>query len=562
MTVTFEQFLTKCALDTENPEKFLEYVPKLEAYRARLAEAVKPELSVSLPGPIETLRETQFDGVSFIEKALTAKELEITGLTAQQLIAKYASGELTVTEVFKCYAKRATIAHQLTNCALEIFTEEGFETAAALDEHFKKTGQLVGPLHGVPVSLKEHLTYKGKITHACYVALIDNVQEADGITVKLIREMGAVFYIRTSQPQSLMHGCSDNNFAGFSYTPQNLSLTSGGSSSGEGAIVGAGGSVIGIGSDIGGSVRVPAAFCGVFGLRPTTKRISMRGNTGSHRGQESVLAVSGPMSRNVDDINYFMESYAGTKPWNTDPDIIRMDWKTVPPPAPKDIKIAILHDDGIVRPTPPIVRGLKEISTKLKAAGVTVVDMDPIEFEKVNDTTLRLYSADGHKGCKANLSKSGEPVKKLTKWFLNLGSGETPMTIGENRDAVLERDNLRYTYTKFMNDNDIDFIISPVHYNVGAKPEKNVYFGYTVLQNILDFPALTFPTGLTVDQELDTWDELKTVEFRSPLEELCLADYLADQYKNAPICSQICGRRWHDEEVVAAGKLVSEILAN
>lgn len=149
---------------------------------------------------------------------------------------------------------------------------------------------------------------------------------------------------------------------------------------------------------------------------------------------------------------------------------------------------------------------------------------------------------------------------KLTKWFLNLGNGETPITVAENRDYVLERNDLRYNYTKFMNDNDIDFIISPVCYNVATKPGENYYFGYTVLQNVLDFPSLVFPTGSYVDQSLDTWEGLDTLTFRSPLEELCIGNYQVSDYVNAPIAAQIFGRRYHDEEVVAAGKLISEIL--
>lgn len=385
MTVTFEQFLTTCTLDTENPNEFAKYMPKLEAYRKALNGSIKPEFSCSLPEPIETLRQKQFDAFKYIKESLTAEEWEITGFTAQELLSKYGKGELTVTEVFKCYAKRATMVHQFTNCALEIFTDEGFEMAASLDAYFKKTGKLIGPFHGIPISLKEHLTYKGRVTHACYTALIDNVLDKDSLTVQLIRDMGAVFYIRTNQPQSLMHGCSDNNFGGFSYVPYNISLTSGGSSSGEGALVAAGGSVVGIGSDIGGSIRIPAAFSGCFGLRPTTKRVTLRGSTGSHPGQESILAVSGPLSRSIDNIDYFMESYTNIgKPWEKDPDMIRLEWKKVLKPSPENLKIAILYDDGIVRPTPPIVRGLKDISTKLKNAGVDVVEFEPFGSNKAS----------------------------------------------------------------------------------------------------------------------------------------------------------------------------------
>lgn len=561
MTVTFEQFLNRCALDTEDPEKFQQYVPKLEAYREKLNKAIKPELTCTLPAPIETLRDQQFNAVDFIKTCLTAEELRITNSTASELLASYSSGTLTVTEVYKCFAKRATMAHQLTNCALELFTDEGLERAAFLDDYFKKNGELFGPLHGVPISLKEHLDYEGKTTHACYVALIDTVSEKDCMSVGLIRGLGAVFYIRTNQPQSLMHACSDNNFVGFTYCPYNISLTSGGSSSGEGALVASGGSVIGIGSDIAGSIRIPAAFSGCYGLRPTTKRISVLGCTGGDPGQESIVPVSGPLTRTVEDINLFMEAYANAgKPWEKDPDMLRMEWRKVEKPVAKDLKIGILYDDGIVRPTPPITRGLNTVAAKLEAAGVTVVDFEPIKTELLYNTALNVFSADGGVACKGALRHSGEPMRKLTKWFLNLGTGDQAVSVQTNRDYVGIRNQMREEYTKFMNDNEIDFLISPVVQNVAEKPGTNCYFGYTVIENVLDFPSLTFPTGLYQDPALDKWENPEELVYRSPLEELSIGDYKPEDYKNAPIAAKIAGRRYFDEEVVAAAKLISEIL--
>lgn len=110
-------------------------------------------------------------------------------------------------------------------------------------------------------------------------------------------------------------------------------LSSGGSSSGEGAIVGYGGSAIGVGSDIGGSIRAPAAYSGCHGLRPTTKRISVKGGVSSGAGQESVPAVAGPMARSIDDLELWMKAYINEgKPWESDSTSLPMPWRDVSTP--------------------------------------------------------------------------------------------------------------------------------------------------------------------------------------------------------------------------------------
>lgn len=557
--VTFEDFIKDPIEGVEDPVKFKQYEPQLEQYRKALNHAIKPEYSMELPDTYDSLINQQLNGVEYMykNKLLTQKEFIITNCNCSELLEKYSNGELCVVEVFNSFAKRATIAHQLTNGAMEIFTEDGLETAKSLDEYYKNTGKLIGPLHGIPMSLKEHLSVKGRIAHSGYVKLIDNITNHDSVTVDICRKLGAVFYIRTNQPQSLMHACSDNNIVGPARCPFNISLTAGGSSSGEGSIVGFGGSVIGIGSDIGGSVRIPAAFCGCFGLKPTSKRVSLMNAARLDTGQESIVATAGPLARTVDDIEYFMKVYNATEPWKVDPDMIRMDWRQVPKPQPKQLKIGVLYDDGVVKPTPPIARGLKETVSKLEASGANIIEFKPIKNDVAFDTIMRLYTADGNAGCKAALGETGEPVKKLTKWFFNMGNGPNAITVKENRRLNSIRNELRQEYTHFMVNNDIDFIISPVYANVAVKPGCAYYHGYTTLFNVLDFPSLTFQTGLFQDPEVDKWEG---VEYRNDIEALELSVYDANEYKHAPIALQIAGKRYHDEEVIAAGKAISEVL--
>ncbi|KAM9897792.1 hypothetical protein OXX79_006668, partial [Metschnikowia pulcherrima] len=401
-----------------------EFVPKLEKYRKDLASGLLPEYAAELPAPVQELTEAQFNSVKYLreKKLLTPVEFEITDSSVVTITQNIASGKWSSVEVFKAFAKRATIAHQFTNCALDLFPEEGLQRAEYLDEYFKKNGKTIGPLHGLPVSLKEQMNYKGKITHGGYVSMINNVPSKHAVTTQILEDLGAVFFVRTNQPQTLMHLDGNNNFIGHSKCPYNLALTSGGSSSGEGAIVAFGGTPLGIGSDIGGSIRGPAAFGGCVGLRPTTNRFSKVGGVSSGSGQESVPAVEGPMTRSVDDIDFLMDVYINQgKPWVADCTTYPLPWKKVAKPEPKDLTIAIMYDDGIVKPTPPIARALKIVAEKLAAAGAKVVTFEPIDTQLAKDTVDKMYSCDGNYMQRKLLADSGEPLTKLTKWALNFG---------------------------------------------------------------------------------------------------------------------------------------------
>lgn len=562
MTIDYQSFLTHDDLSNyEDTAKFETFKQPLAEYRQRLDSAIESKLD--LPS-FEKRKKEQFNPLDYLYKnnLLNSKELEITELQVIDLAPLIANGTYSSVEVFKAYSHRASIAHQLTNCYLEIFFDEGLKRAEYLDNYLKLNGKVVGPLHGIPVSLKEHMSYKGKITHAGYVSLINNLTNTSALTVKILFNLGATFYVRSNQPQTLMHLCSNNNFIGTCSNPYNSSLSAGGSSSGEGASVGFGGSAIGVGSDIGGSIRAPAAYSGVFGLRPTTKRISVLGGISGGPGQESVPGVIGPLARSVPDINYWMENYLNIgKPWENDATIIRAPWRKVDIPNIKDLKIAFIFDDEIVHPTPPITRGLNHVKTELEAAGATIVEWKPLKTKLAFETVHKMYTCDGNNSQRKLLNDSGEPLKKLTKWSLNYGDAKS-YSVSQNRELNSIRDSLKQEYLEFMNENNIDFIISPAYNNVAPKLEEVYNWSYTSLWNILDFPTLVFQTGLFVDSEKDQWSEehLQNFKFRSNLEELELEDYSPERYQNAPIGLQITGRRFNDEEVVAAGTAVVDTI--
>ena len=567
MGLSFEKLLTKANLEGfENPKIYQEdWVPLIKEYQEKLAKSIPEEHKIKLPGTIEELKKEGFNSVDFLysQKLLSEEEFRITDTSATELAREIADGKYSSVKVFSAFAKRASICCQLTNCTMELFLDEGMERAKQLDAYYEKHGKTVGPFHGLPISLKEQMGFRNKITHGGYVSYLRNVPKEHAVTVQILEDLGAIFYVRTNEPQSLMHIDSENNIVGAARNPYNLGLTPGGSSSGEGSIVGFGGSAIGMGSDIAGSIRCPAVFSGCYGLKPTTLRVSTLGGVSSNLGQESIPAVMGPMTRNVGDIDFWLKHYFNQgKPWDRDGFSVRIPWRDVLPPEAKNLTIAVLYDNDIVKPTPPIKRGLDETVKKLKASGVNVVEFKPIKMKELYDTALEMYSCDGCKRQKLMLSASGEPLLKLTKWALNFGEGTRELLVLENRQLNFIKTNLKVEYNKFLNDNKIDFILAPANSNVAPKPARAYDMSYTILFNLIDFPSLAFPTGLYQDPKIDVWSsEYPIPSSRNPMESLIHDDYSPEVYKGAPIGLQVAGRRFYDEEVVAVGKTIAKILA-
>lgn len=208
---------------------------------------------------------------------LSAKEIEITETPATELIDKMIAKELTSVEVTTAFCKRATIGCQLTNCLSEVFFDKGLEMAAAIDAEYAKTGKPAGLLHGLPISLKDNICIKGFDAPIGFVNSANKPSEVDSDIVNILRNAGAVFYCKTTVPTGMLMVETYSNLMGYSPNPYQRDCSGGGSSGGEGILLAMRGSPLGNGTDIGGSVRIPAALNGLYGLKPAAGRFPLRG---------------------------------------------------------------------------------------------------------------------------------------------------------------------------------------------------------------------------------------------------------------------------------------------
>jgi amidase len=149
------------------------------------------------------------DVTAHAHAALSKEEQEIVVQDGVSLRHAFITGRYTAVEVAKAVFHAATIAHQMTNCLTEIFFDEGLARAEDLDRHFQRTGTLVGPLHGIPISIKDALAVQGHDTSAGYVGFAFNTcAEKDAVIVQMLRKAGAVLFAKTANPQTLMVSCS------------------------------------------------------------------------------------------------------------------------------------------------------------------------------------------------------------------------------------------------------------------------------------------------------------------------------------------------------------------
>lgn len=568
--------MTVCKYGVQDSEKFKEYQVKIDAYNEQKEEDMKsfdPEFYEKCKAFIpteEVLDSEAIEGTIYLSKLLSEKELTIVNdYTIKDLTDKQLSGELSAEEIARAYIKAAIVAQFVTNFALQFLIQEALDKAQQLDAYVKENGKLMGPLHGVPVSLKEQMFYKDKVTHASYAGYIDNIPDSSALSIQILDKLGAVFHVRTSQPQAIMHLDTWNNINGRTRNPRSTKLSPGGSSGGESACIGMHGSVIGHGSDIGGSIRCPAAFANLFGIRPTTKRISSVGGLSGGKGQESVVATQGPLARSIDELEIYMDAYINQgKPWERDALSLPIPWRKSS--LPEVITIGVLADDNLVTPYPSVTRGINEVVESLKKdSRFKIVDLSESwfseeEMDEIISTTQSLYTCDGNKAQLAMFKPSGEPLLPLTKWFLEFGGGKEYDIVG-NKLMNAKRDQWKNEMlNRFFNGLNLDFILSPTNVAPAEVPGESYYWGYTALWNLIDYPNVVFPTGIKHDVELDSImpDTLKSNAFEEKVwyNSDGSVRYESSNYSNAPVALQLTGKRFCDEDIVAATKLITQVL--
>ncbi|HEY4440937.1 MAG TPA: amidase family protein, partial [Candidatus Elarobacter sp.] len=278
-------------------------------------------------------------------------------LTASELAAGIRERRWSAIDVVDAHVARIEAVDGALNAVVVRRFDAAREEARRADAAVG-SGEPLGPLHGVPITIKEQFTVAGMPATLGVPGARDD--DHDGPLVARLRAAGAIVLGKTNVPQLLIYNESDNPVYGRTNNPWNLDRSSGGSSGGEAAIIAACGSPLGLGSDIGGSLRCPAHACGIAALKPTSWRLTNEDarEPGYAEGQIAIVSQPGPMARSVADLALAMTILAAPGQERFDPATPPVPW---PDPGTVDVRglrIGMYDDDGAFPAAPAVKRAV------------------------------------------------------------------------------------------------------------------------------------------------------------------------------------------------------------
>ncbi|KEF54403.1 uncharacterized protein A1O9_09569 [Exophiala aquamarina CBS 119918] len=489
---------------------------------------------------------------------LSDRELKITGeqYDATSLAVAIAQGQFSATEVVTAFAKRSAIGHQICNNLTEISFSDALEDARKLDAVFKATGKTIGPLHGLPMTFKECFHLKGYDASNGYISRTFDASTFDTPLIALVKSQGAVVLAKTNTPQTMLVAESHNNVFGQTRNPVVSHLTCGGSSGGEGSNMAFRGAAIGIGTDVGGSIRIPAAANGVYGYKPSFGILPMIGYAASGwvGANTGIPAVCGPLANSVRDLRLLTRVVRDSKPWLFDPAVI----PNVMERGTKSRRpiIGVVRKSGLT-PHPPVCRAISEAVRKLTTAGFVVKDFTPPDFNEIRKVTKELFTLDGLSYPKGQLEKAAEPVVPSVE---AIGFWSIPRKTHEEAWALNAR---KLAIQKQMLDSwqmaGIDIVLAPAGPHTAVRPGDWTNDMYTVAWNAVDYPAVVVPFTMA-DPKLDPVDE-KFVPMHD-LDKMVQELYDPELMAGAPVALQLVGPRLGDEQLLQDVEDIDAVLNN
>ncbi|KAH7101394.1 amidase [Auriculariales sp. MPI-PUGE-AT-0066] len=534
------------------------------------------------------------------------------GLISQRI----SSGEWKAGDVVRAYVRRAAKAQELLNCLTEVRFADAIREADALDA--AGLGAVTGRLYGMPQHASLLINpipsddLAGYDTSVGYTAWTDKPAQQDADVVKLMKEEGAIVLAKTNLSQGLMFMESVNPIFGRTANPYDRDRTAGGSSGGEAALLACDGSALGIGSDSGGSVRLPALWCGIYAFKPTSDRISAVGLEATNCGFESLAMVAGPMARTLSDIRLLCEISFGRVPQ------MRTS-QAISSPVPfrhelaklasgKRLRLGYYAVDGVAFTSPPVQRAVNMTVDALRADGHEMIELSAqdIDLMRVVEVFLNLTTCGGTSGMDP-VQQAGEPVERevmllafmeklpgvvrvFVSWLAEKVTGDPHAKRNINAVRIkklpdlfswtLERNKCR----QYWHDEGDSFIWikhglaaiiapqqavpAPLHGATGSIPQIASAALYT---NVLDYPVGAIPV-LSVDPAIDNISEENLPPQRGeggmvnrPLyhgQPGTPKVYDTHAMSGLPVGIQVIGQRWDDERVIAVMEVIDVALNN
>jgi len=409
------------------------------------------------------------------------------------------AGEVSAAELVEAHLARIAMVNPCLNAICEALEESAQRSAARVDRE-RAQGDPLPPLAGVPFSIKDSIEVEGTVCTAGTLGRKSaEPSTQDATVVARLRAAGAIPIARTNLPDLLFAFESDNLIRGRTSNPYDFSRTPGGSSGGEAALIAACGSPFGLGSDAAGSVRLPAHFCGIAGIKPTSGRLPRTGHVPPAGGWIETLWQIGPLARRVEDLSALMSLLAA--PDGRDHTVVGMPFRDPANVRLKDLRVAFFTDNGIVPADLETLAVVRQAAAALEKEVERIEERRPPGVEESFELEMRMIGPDGGDGLRAFLTAIGSTRTHplLDGWLKKLEPYRTTIDGFAEYWAALDR--FRSRMCAFLED--YDAIISPVSATAalphGASIEERNFrgFSYTMTHNLTGWPAAVVRCGQT-----------------------------------------------------------------
>ena len=426
---------------------------------------------------------------------------DILSLSAVDQAAAIKKKSISVVEVIQVHLDRISEVNPALNAVVQLRAEGALADARAADITLAR-GDETGPLHGVPMTIKDSIDTADLITAAGTKGRESFVPSRDASVVARLRKAGAILLGKTNTPELTLSAETDNLVYGRTNNPYDTSRSSGGSSAGPAAIVASCGSAFDLGSDTGGSIRQPAHFCGISGLKPTSGRVPSTGHVLSYDlGVLSLLTQIGPLARSVEDIKLILSIISGVDGY--DPSVVPMPLGDPGQVDLRKLRGVFCIDNGIVSPTSETIKLIQDSISVLEDVGINFEEAWPDEALEASELFHELILADGGVWIEKILKECGttEVHPVLKDRFL----GRAPISVPEYTALLTRIDCFRSGMLRFMEN--YDFILCPVNAFPAARHGEIFARGdgytYTRVFNMTGWPASvvragTSPEGLPI----------------------------------------------------------------
>jgi fatty acid amide hydrolase len=445
--------------------------------------------------------------------------MDIHARAATELLTQLDAGELSSVEIVEALIARREQVDPKVN-AFVVTRSEALTEARAADEE-RAAGKLRGPLHGLPITIKENVDVIGTEATLGLQSRRGQPATSNAVLVDQLLDRGAIVLGKTNVPQLLLAQETENSIFGVTNNPWDLGRVPGGSSGGEAAAVASGMTPLGIGTDIGGSIRIPAHFCGVVGFKPTLDRWSNRGSQTGIPGQELVRSQIGCLTRRVSDAALLWTAMDPVEQSQRDPLVAPIAVQSPDAVDVAGLTIGWFDDDEFLMPCASLRRAVQRAKEVLEAAGAKLVPHRPVPSEDVLFTWLAALTADGGRTIDARLQGEAiSPQLKPSRAILKLpgaarrAASALAKQLGERRVARLlselgektvdqvwqltqRRTDLRLNEFDAWRERELDAVICPPHVVPALSHRQSGDFtlslGAEFRWTLLNFPAGVVP---------------------------------------------------------------------